>query len=218
MKVLVTAGPTREAIDPVRFVSNRSSGKMGYAVAEAALAAGHEVRLVSGPVGLEASGGIEVVRATTAEDMLRAVEENVGWCDLLVMAAAVADWRPKHPASRKLKKADGPPRIEWEATPDILRTIGPRKKKFQVFCGFAAETDGVEREAKRKMREKKLDAIAANDVSDPEIGFESERNEIRVFLADGGDRKRSRTTKRECAEWLVGLLEAIVEKKKSENT
>lgn len=214
--MLVTAGPTRESIDPVRFVSNRSSGKMGYAVAEAALAAGHEVRLVSGPVALEAPAGANVIGATTAEDMLAAVENNMDWCDLLVMAAAVADWRPKQAATRKLKKADGPPQIEWEATPDILRTIGPRKKKAQVFCGFAAETDDLAREAKRKMREKNLDAIAANDVSKSGVGFESDHNEIRVFLANGSDRALPKTTKRKCAEWLVKLLETIVEEKNSE--
>ena len=111
MKVLVTAGPTREAIDPVRFVSNRSSGKMGYAVAEAALAAGHAVRLISGPVALAAPEGVRVVRVTTAAEMLAAVKKHVRACDVLVMAAAVSDWRPKKIAPLKLKKSAGPPRI-----------------------------------------------------------------------------------------------------------
>ena len=214
MKVLVTAGPTRESIDPVRFVSNRSSGKMGYAVAEAALAAGHEVRLVSGPVALEAPAGANVIGATTAEDMLAAVENNMDWCDLLVMAAAVADWRPKQAATRKLKKADGPPQIEWDATPDILRTIGPRKKKAQVFCGFAAETDDLAREAKRKMREKNLDAIAANDVSKKGRGFESEFNQLTMYFADGRAVRGAVATKKNCARELWGALEEIAAQKK----
>ena len=212
---MVTAGPTREAIDPVRFVSNRSSGKMGYAVAAAAVAAGHAVRLVSGPVAIEPPPGAKLVRATTAAEMLAAVQKNVGWCDVLVMAAAVADWRPKRPAKLKLKKSDGPPRIEWEATPDILKSIAPRKKATQLFCGFAAETDGLAREAKRKLREKQLDAIAANDVSKAGVGFEADRNELAIFLADGGMFRVKRTTKSECAKRLLETLEKEAAKKKS---
>ena len=147
MKVLVTAGPTREALDPVRFISNRSSGKMGYAVAEAALRAGHEVVLVSGPVALAPPRGARLVPVTTAAEMLAAVRRCVRGCDLLVMAAAVADWRPRHPARRKLKKRAGPPRIAWEAAPDVLAEIAPLKKPAQVFCGFAAETHALAREA-----------------------------------------------------------------------
>lgn len=214
MKVLVTAGPTREAIDPVRFVSNRSSGKMGYAVAEAARRAGHEVRLISGPVALSAPEGVRVVRVTTAAEMLAAVERRVRGCDVLVMAAAVADWRPRKIAGRKLKKSDGPPRIEWEATPDILKAIAPLKRGTQVFCGFAAETDHLAREARRKLREKNLDAIAANDVSKKDRGFESDRNALSIHLADGRLRRVARTTKRECAERLMAILEEIAMSKK----
>ena len=214
MKVLVTAGPTREAIDPVRFVSNRSSGKMGYAVAAAAQRAGHEVCLVSGPVALEPPRGVDVVRATTAAEMLAAVKRRVRGCDVLVMAAADADGRPKNPAPRKLKKSDGPPRIEWEATPDILKTIAPLKKNAQVFCGFAAETDRVAREAKRKRREKNLDAIAANDVSKKGRGFESDRNALTIFLATGRAVRVALTTKKNCARILLGLLAEISAQKK----
>ena len=214
MKVLVTAGPTREAIDPVRFVSNRSSGKMGYAVAEAAARAGHEVCLVSGPVALEPPRGVDVVRATTAADMLAAVKRRVRGCDLLVMAAAVADWRPKHPARRKLKKSDGPPRIEWEATPDILKAIAPLKKKSQVFCGFAAETHGLAREARRKLREKNLDAIAANDVSKKDRGFESDRNALAIYFDDGRAVRVALASKTKCAERLLDVLAEIFEQKK----
>ena len=214
MKVLVTAGPTREAIDPVRFVSNRSSGKMGYAVAAAAARAGHEVCLVSGPVALEPPRGVVVARATTAAEMLAAVKRRVRGCDLLVMAAAVADWRPKRPAPRKLKKSAGPPRIEWEATPDILATIAPLKKKTQVFCGFAAETHGLAREARRKLREKNLDAIAANDVSKSDRGFEADRNALAIYFADGRAMRVALATKTKCAATLLRALEEICAAKK----
>ena len=214
MKVLVTAGPTREAIDPVRFVSNRSSGKMGYAVAAAARERGHAVSLVSGPVALESPRGVDVVRVTTAEEMLAAVKKRVRGCDLLVMAAAVADWRPKKTAARKLKKSAGPPRIEWVATPDILRTIAPLKKPSQTFCGFAAETDGLAREARRKLREKNLDAIAANDVSKTDRGFEAARNALAVFFADGRALRIGLATKKKCAAALLRALEEISARKK----
>ena len=214
MKVLVTAGPTREAIDPVRFISNRSSGKMGYAVAEAARDAGHAVRLISGPVALAAPEGVALVRVTTAAEMLAAVKQHVRACDVLVMAAAVSDWRPKKIAPLKLKKSAGPPRIEWEATPDILKTIAPLKKNAQVFCGFAAETDRVAREAKRKRREKNLDAIAANDVSKKGRGFESDRNALTIFLATGRAVRVALTTKKNCARILLGVLAGISAQKK----
>ncbi|HPT16025.1 MAG TPA: phosphopantothenoylcysteine decarboxylase [Kiritimatiellia bacterium] len=214
MNVLVTAGPTREAIDPVRFVSNRSSGKMGYALAAAARARGHAVCLVSGPVALEPPRGVEVVRVTTAADMLAAVRKRVRACDLLVMAAAVADWRPKNPARRKLKKSAGPPRIAWEPTPDILQTLAPLKKKSQTFCGFAAETHALAREARRKLRAKNLDAIAANDVSKNDRGFEAERNALTIFFADGRVARVALATKTKCAATLLRALEEISAAKK----
>ena len=214
MKVLVTAGPTREAIDPVRFISNRSSGKMGYAIAEAALKAGHRVRLISGPVALEAPRGVQRVDVTTAEEMLQAVRRYLNPCDVLVMVAAVADWRPKKIAKKKLKKGDGPPCIEWEATPDILKTIAPMKKASQVFCGFAAETHRVDREAKRKLREKNLDVLAANDVSKKGRGFESECNLLNLFFADGSVRRGTLSTKKKCAEELIDVLTKLFAQKK----
>jgi phosphopantothenoylcysteine decarboxylase / phosphopantothenate---cysteine ligase len=214
VKVLVTAGPTREALDPVRYISNRSSGKMGYAVAAAALKAGHAVRLISGPVAIGAPRGAQVVRVTTAAEMLAAVKKHVGRCDVLVMAAAVADWRPKKAAKLKLKKSDGPPRFEWEATPDILKSIAPQKKTLQVFCGFSAETNRLAQEAKRKLREKNLDAIAANDVSKNGRGFESDRNALTIFRADGRAISVALATKTKCAERLMDVLEEISAQKK----
>ena len=212
--MLVSAGPSREAIDPVRFVSNRSSGRMGYAVAAAARARGHDVCLVSGPVALEPPRGVDVVRVTTAAEMLAAVRKRVGGCDLLVMAAAVADWRPKRPAARKLKKRAGPPRIAWEPTPDILQALAPLKKKTQTFCGFAAETHGLAREARRKLREKNLDAIAANDVSKKDRGFEAERNALAVYFADGRVEHIALAAKTECARRLMRALDGICAAKK----
>lgn len=208
MNFLVTAGPTREPIDPVRFVSNRSTGRMGYAVAEAAHAAGHAVRLVSGPVELPPpSPGIELIRITTADEMLRAVKENLPWCDWLVMAAAVADWRPARCSPLKLKKSDGPPHIEWEATPDILKTIAKLKRADQHFCGFAAETDHLARNAKAKLRAKHLDAIAANDVSRSDRGFASTQNAITLYLSNGKNCAIPLSSKIECAKLLVRELQ-----------
>lgn len=187
---------------------------MGYAVAAEALRAGHEVCLVSGPVAIEPPRGAKIVRVTTAAEMLAAVKKNLRGCDVLVMAAAVADWRPKRLAPRKLKKGAGPPRIEWVATPDILETIAPLKKKTQVFCGFAAETDRLAQEARRKLRAKHLDAIAANDVSKNDRGFESDRNALTVFCADGRTMRLALATKTKCAERLIRALEEISAQKK----
>ncbi len=210
----MTAGPTREAIDPVRFISNRSSGKMGYAVAEAAARAGYSVRLISGPVAMEAPHGVKRVSVTTAEEMLTAVQRHLSACDVLVMVAAVADWRPKKIAKKKLKKSDGPPHIEWEATPDILKIIAPIKKTSQVFCGFAAETHRVNSEAKRKLHDKNLDVLAANDVSKKGRGFESECNLLNLFFADGRVLRGTLATKKKCAEVLMAELTKLATQKK----
>lgn len=214
MNILVTAGPTREPIDPVRFVSNRSSGRMGYAVAEAARAAGHRVRLISGPVAERVKEqSIRCIPITTAAEMLAAVEANLPWCDVLVMAAAVADWRPKRVAPLKLKKSDGPPRIEWEPTPDILATLAPQKKPGQLFCGFAAETDHVERNARVKLHRKQLDVIAANDVSRDDRGFASTHNALTLYWADGRIQQIPYATKTRCATQLMRALENFVSAK-----
>lgn len=214
MKVLVTAGPTREALDPVRFISNRSSGKMGYAIAAAAVRAGHQVVLISGPVSLTPPEDVQLVCVTTAAEMMAAVKKKFRACDVLVMAAAVADWRPKQTARQKWKKADGPPQIEWEPTADILKALVPLQKKSQVVCGFAAETERLPQEAKRKLRAKNLDAIAANDVSKKTIGFESDSNAITLYLKSGKVRRRTRVSKMKCAEWLMRILEEIFQQKK----
>jgi phosphopantothenoylcysteine decarboxylase/phosphopantothenate--cysteine ligase len=180
VRVLVTAGGTREAIDPVRFVGNRSSGKMGYAVAEAAAARGAAVTLVATqqrPV----SGGVEVVPVESADDMQRAVLDRYDGVDVVVMAAAVADFRPKAIAGEKLKKRDGVPEIVLEPTPDILAALGARKQG-QLLVGFAAETERVREHASAKLAAKRVDLIVANDVSAPDAGFEVDTN--RALLLD----------------------------------
>lgn len=182
MKILVTAGPTREAIDAVRFISNRSSGKMGYAIARAGVSRGHDVRLISGPVHLPPPEKVQLINVVAAEEMLTAVRENVGWCDALVMAAAVADWRPKKVSAGKIKKTDPVFSIELERTTDILSAIHILKGR-RLFIGFAAETGNLIEEAKRKLAAKSLDLIVANDVSRTDAGFESDDNKVTLISA-----------------------------------
>lgn len=184
MRFLVTAGPTHEPIDPVRFISNRSSGKMGYAVARSAVRRGHEVVLVSGPVGLAPVENADMIRVTTAEQMLAAVRNRVGWCDALIMAAAVADWRPRHVEQNKIKKRGAPITLQLEPAPDILLSVLP-VKGGRIFVGFAAETENVEKEAARKLADKGLDLIVANDVGQPDSGFEVDTNRVTLISADG---------------------------------
>jgi phosphopantothenoylcysteine decarboxylase/phosphopantothenate--cysteine ligase len=180
VRVLVTAGGTREAIDPVRFVGNRSSGKMGYAVAEAAAARGAAVTLVA-TQSRAVSGSVEVVPVESADDMQQAVLDRYDATDVVVMAAAVADFRPKAVASEKLKKRDGIPEIVLEPTPDILAALGERKQG-QLLVGFAAETERVREHAAEKLAGKRVDLIVANDVSAPDAGFEVDTN--RAILLD----------------------------------
>lgn len=206
MNLLVTAGPTREPLDPVRFLSNRSSGKMGYAVAAVAKERGHEVVLVSGPVALDPPAGVQVVRVTTADEMCAAVEGRIGWCDALVMAAAVADWRPVQAREQKIKKAEGLSVLHLERTPDILRRVMARKGG-RVFVGFAAETESVLDEARRKLMEKGLDLIVANDVSRRDAGFEVDTNQVALLARDGSAEKLPLMSKREVASRIVTWVE-----------
>jgi len=182
-RILVTAGPTREAVDAVRYLSNRSSGKMGYAVAAVAAAAGHEVTLISGPVALPPPAGCRIVRVETAADMAAAVKHELLKTDLLVMAAAVADYRPARPAAGKLKKSAAARTLDLEPTEDILAAVAKLRKKGQKIAGFAAETSQVAEHARAKLAAKKLDWIVANDVSRQDIGFDSNENEVAVFTA-----------------------------------
>jgi phosphopantothenoylcysteine decarboxylase/phosphopantothenate--cysteine ligase len=187
LTVLVTAGGTREPIDPVRFVGNRSSGKQGHALAEEAAARGAQVTLVT-TVDRSVSPGIDVVRVETAAQMEAAVQPRAEVADVIVMAAAVADFRPKVVADGKLKKADGVPELVLEPTSDILAGLGARKRPGQTLVGFAAETSDILYSAAEKVGRKRLDLIVANDVSAPGVGFEHDTNAV-VLLGDDGSRK-----------------------------
>ncbi len=184
MKVLVSAGPTRESIDPVRFISNRSSGKMGFSLAEAALTLGHETTLVTGPVHLDAPAKAELVPVVTAADMEREMLRYAEEADLIIMAAAVADFRPARVLDRKLKRKGRRMRLELVPTNDILMELGKNKRPGQILVGFAAETENLVKNAKKKMCEKNLDWIIVNDVSRQDIGFESDNNSV-FMLAPG---------------------------------
>ncbi len=201
-KVLVTAGGTREPIDAVRYLGNRSSGRQGHAVAAEALARGAEVVLVTTQPG-RAPGGIRVVAVETAAEMASACEIEATDSDLVVMAAAVADFRPVDAASRKLKKADGAPEVELVATVDILALLGASKPEGQVLVGFAAETDDLVANAAEKLARKNLDLIVANDVSKPGVGFEHTTNEVVVLMADGSRHDVSLSDKREIARAVI---------------
>ena len=162
MRFLITAGGTREYIDPVRFISNASSGKMGYALARAARKAGHEVTLITAPTVLKPPTGAQVVRVESAAEMFAAVKKHFPKCDCLVMAAAVADYMPAHPSKTKLRKQAAKLTLELKPTPDILKWAGRQKKLGQILVGFALEDRDVRASAERKMREKHLDMIIAN--------------------------------------------------------
>jgi phosphopantothenoylcysteine decarboxylase/phosphopantothenate--cysteine ligase len=183
--VLVTAGPTVEPIDPVRFVSNHSSGKMGYALALAAIRRGANVTLVSGPTLLAAPVGARMIHVQTAEEMYRAVMREAPSASVVIKAAAVCDWRPSASAAEKIKKEAGQvPSLELEPTIDILNEIGKNKLAGQIFVGFAAETENLEENARRKLTGKNLDMIVANDVTQPGAGFHTDTNAVKIITAD----------------------------------
>jgi phosphopantothenoylcysteine decarboxylase/phosphopantothenate--cysteine ligase len=208
-RILVTAGPTHEPIDAVRFVGNRSSGKMGFAVAREASRRGAGVTLVAGPTHLPDPPGVELVRVETAEEMLDAVTSRFEDADAVVKAAAVADWRPKEQAEGKLKKDAGAPEIFLEPTPDILWELGERKG-HRVLAGFAAETDDLERAGREKLRGKHLDLIVVNEVGRPGTGFESETNRALILSADGDDEPLREWTKAELAAAICDRLHALL--------
>ena len=185
MKFLVTAGPTREFIDPVRFLSNPSTGRMGFAVARAARAAGHEVVLVAGPVSLRTPKGVRRIDVVSARDMLAAVEAER--FDCLVATAAVADWRPARRAAKKLKKNEMDGLLRLVRNPDILKTVAAkgRRGRGSILIGFAAETGEPTAEAVRKCREKRLDLVVANDVTAAGSGFGTATNRVAFVFPDG---------------------------------
>lgn len=207
-RVLITAGPTREALDPVRFISNPSTGKMGLAVAEVARAQGAVVTVVLGPVETPVPKGVEIVRVTTADEMLAAVMSRVESVDVFVAAAAVSDWKAEKVSAVKEKKGDGPQTITFVRTPDVLATASAKvhaNTKRPLLVGFAAETNDVETYAKGKLEKKRLDLIVANDVSKAGAGFGTDTNAVIVFDR-AGEALRSTGSKREVAKDLWSLL------------
>ena len=185
IRCLVTAGPTREWLDPVRFLSNPSTGKMGFAVADAAHERGWEVDLISGPVILDVKSGVRRTFVETADEMLAACLDLFASCDFVIMAAAVCDHKPALFAKSKLKKSEISTILELEQTPDILAELGRRKASGQNLVGFAAETNDCLSNGERKLREKNLDWIVVNDVSLPECGFASDFNEVTLLGRNG---------------------------------
>lgn len=208
MKFLITAGPTREALDPVRYLTNRSSGKMGYAIAEAACRAGHEVTLVSGPVDLSAVEGVETIRVETAAEMYDAVKANLA-VDVAIFAAAVADYRPLAVATQKIKKQGELLTLELERTQDILGSMREPFGFRGVLVGFAAETENVVENALSKLRKKGCDLLVANDVSRSDIGFDRDENEVTVFEKSGRSERWQRQSKAEIGAQLIARIEAV---------
>ena len=211
MRFVVTAGPTREAIDPVRFLSNRSSGKMGYAIAEAALAAGHDVKLISGPVSIARPVGAQFISITTSDELHGEVHRAIRKCDVLVMCAAVADYKPAKIEPRKMKKRKTSFALELTPTRDILASLPKGGRRFLVV-GFAAETHDLETSALKKLREKNCDMIVANDVSRSDSGMESDENAVTIFFQSGDLKKIARTSKKKIARELVKIISKMSEK------
>lgn len=206
-KVLVTAGPTIETIDPVRFVSNRASGKMGYAIAEALQKVGAEVTLVTGPTSIEAPRHVEVVQVTTAEDMFQAVRQRFKQQDIIFKTAAVSDYTPVAPLPHKMKKQNGDVTVTFKRTQDILKYLGEHKTT-QKLVGFAAETQNMESYAQDKLARKNADVIIANNVGDTSIGFSSDNNEVSLYFKDGTFETLQKGPKKKLAFQILSILES----------
>lgn len=207
-RVLVTAGPTREYFDPVRFLSNPSTGKMGYALAAVARRRGAAVRLISGPTNLPAPPGVELFRVVTAQEMLELVMENLEWSEVVIKAAAVADYRPAQFSPEKIKKTGGRLTVELERTPDILLEVG-RQKGNRLLVGFAAETGEPREKARLKLEQKNLDLIVANDVTKPGAGFGTATNQVTLLFRDGRVVELPLLSKEEVAERILDEVEGL---------
>ncbi|MGB7539291.1 MAG: bifunctional phosphopantothenoylcysteine decarboxylase/phosphopantothenate--cysteine ligase CoaBC [Anaerolineales bacterium] len=215
-KVVVTAGGTQEPLDPVRMLANRSSGKQGFAIAQAALDEGADVTLIAGPVALASPYGAKRIDVRTAEEMRAAVLAAAAGSDALIMAAAVADFRPADPAPRKLKKSAAPDSIRLERTSDILTAVSEAKTKSGcpvVTIGFSAETEDLEANAKKKLKAKGLDLIVANEVGRADSGFETETNRVTLFSTDDPAESLPLMEKSIVAEAVIGRLAALLEKR-----
>ena len=237
MRFVVTAGPTREFIDAVRFLSNPSTGRMGFAVARAARAAGHEVTLIAGPVALKTPSGVTRIDVISARDMLNAVRTVIARADVLVMTAAVADWRPARRASRKLKKTEMSDTLHLVRNPDILKTINRLVRPGTtgivpveatrtgttgvppvalIRIGFAAETGAPAAEAARKCREKGLDLVVGNDVTEPGSGFGTRTNRVTFVTPDGRVQRLPLMSKLAVARRIVSFAESVAQRKGSD--
>ena len=210
--VLVTAGPTREFLDPVRFLSNRSSGKMGYELAEEALRRGAEVILVSGPTHLFPPPKAKLIKVQTAQEMKKQVLKHSALAKIIIMAAAVSDFRFVRSFTQKIQKEKLGDKVQIAPTEDILRGLGQKKGK-RILVGFAAETENVVKNAAKKMREKKLDLVVANDVSAEGIGFESDYNQVLIISPDGKTIETERMSKLEISRLILDRIEEILGKK-----
>ena len=206
MRFLVTAGPTREPIDPVRYISNRSSGKMGYAIAGAAVEAGHDVILISGPVNLARPAAAKFVSVSSSDEMFEAVQQHADESDVCVLCAAVADYRPAKVSPLKIQKHAEKFSVELIRTRDILDSLGHRQDRDFLLVGFAAETNDVEENAARKLREKNCDIIIANDVSGTNSAMESDVNEVTILFRDATRQRISRAPKKIIARELLKIF------------
>jgi len=213
LKILVTAGATIEPIDPVRYITNRSSGKMGYAIARAAKYRGASVTLVSGPTALTSPYGVTLCSVSTAEDMKQAVFENRQDCDIIIKAAAVSDYRPRETARQKIKKGSDSLSLELIKNPDILAQLGAAKEESPcILVGFAAETEALLSNAKKKLEAKNLDMIVANDVSRSDAGFEADTNIVKIIYRDGRLENSTLMSKDEVANLVLDRAKSLLEK------
>ncbi|KRD89655.1 phosphopantothenoylcysteine decarboxylase [Bacillus sp. Root147] len=210
VNVLVTAGPTVERIDPVRFFTNRSTGKMGYALAEQAAKLGASVTLVTGPTNLEYPKGVQVVQIESAQQMLEAVMQRYHEADVVIKSAAVADYRPKHVFDQKMKKQPGEAVLELERTTDILRTLGERKE-HQLLVGFAAETEQVDEYAQKKLASKNLDMIVANNVTTEGAGFGTDTNIVTLYKRSGESKELPILSKHDVATEVLKEVKEMLE-------
>ncbi len=204
-KVLVTAGPTREAIDPVRYITNHSTGKMGYAIAQAAARRGAEVTLVSGPVNLKAPLGVNLVPVTSAGEMFQAVTEASSSQDVIIKAAAVADYRPKYVGTEKTKKKDGDMNLKMERTDDILAWLGNHRQTGQVLCGFSMETENMLENSQTKLEKKHVDMIVANNLKTAGAGFGTDTNVVTIITKEGAE-ELAMMTKEQVAHQLLNRI------------
>lgn len=213
MNILITAGPTREPLDPVRYLSNRSSGKMGFALAAAAAELGHHVTLITGPVSIAAPPDVQMTRVETTEEMYDAVSRVSGHQDIAILAAAVADYRPVVRYAQKIKKQASSMYLELERTPDILGSMRPRFQYAGYLVGFAAETENIVANALDKLHRKNCDLIVANDVSRQDTGFDSDENEVILCFPSGPTESLPKQSKQALAHDLIRRIVRLATKK-----